>query len=381
MQLADLGADVVKIEDPTTRGDVSRHVPPYSDGDHSLFFESFNRNKRSLALNLRVDEGREAFERLIPTADIVFSNLRGDQPEKLKIRYDDLKALNPKVVCVSLSGFGLTGPRKAQGAYDYTLQGLAGWQSITGETEGPPTKSGLSLVDLCGGYVAAVAMLAGLRAAEQDGVGRDVDLSLFEVALAQLTYIGTWVRSRSYEPIRRDDSAHQSVVPFQNFRASDGWLVVACPKETLWRRFCGAVGRHEWAEDPRFASFVSRDENRVELVRLINEALSTRTQSEWCEIFEIAGVPAAPVNSVSQALDDPQVGARQLLANVEHPVLGTVAHVRSPLTSVGARHPERGPFLGEHTAEILTGLGYSIEGIAALAVLGAISQVPDEALT
>lgn len=358
MQLADLGAEVIKIEDPRQNGDVSRHVPPFAAGGDSLFFESFNRGKRSVCLDLTDPRGREAFERLVATADAVFSNLRGDQPAKLGLRYADLRHVNEAIVCVSLSGFGQTGPRSTQGAYDYSLQGLAGWQSITGGPDDPPTKSGLSLVDLCGGYVAALAIVTGIQQARRDGVGTDVDLSLFEVALAQLTYIGVWAASRGYEPVRRADSAHQSVVPFQNFRAADGFLVIACPKESLWQKFTAAVGRPEWAADTRFATFADRDLNRDVLVPLINHALQDGTCAEWLSVFEAAGVPAAPVNDVATALADPQVKARDVLAKIEHPSLGDVVHVRSPLRSLGVSEVRRGPYCGEDTRDILDELGY-----------------------
>jgi crotonobetainyl-CoA:carnitine CoA-transferase CaiB-like acyl-CoA transferase len=193
MQLADLGAEVIKIEDPSVGGDVSRYVPPFQEGEDALFFEAFNRGKKSVSLDLRAPDARAVLEDLVRASDAVFSNLRGDQPDRLRLRYDDLREVNPRVVCCSLSGFGTTGPRAREGAYDYTLQGLAGWQAITGEPDGPPVKSGLSLVDFCGGYAAAVALLAGVSSARRTGEGCDLDLSLFEVALAQLNYLGTWV--------------------------------------------------------------------------------------------------------------------------------------------------------------------------------------------
>jgi crotonobetainyl-CoA:carnitine CoA-transferase CaiB-like acyl-CoA transferase len=351
LQLVELGADVVKIEDPHVGGDVSRYVPPYTQDTHSLFFECFNRNKRSLALDLRNPEARPVFDRLVSQSDAVISNLRGDQPEKLRIRYDDLRNVKPEIVCVSLSGFGMSGPRRGLGAYDYTVQGLAGWQSLTGEPDGPPAKSGLPLADLSAGYALAIAVLAGVHAARRDGVGRDFDLSLYEVARAELTYIGTWAASRGYEPVRRPQSAHQSIVPFQNLRARDGWIVVACPKEHLWRRLCDVVGRPDLAEDPRFRTFADRDRNRETLIAMLEALLATRTVAEWCGSLERAGVPAAPVNTVAEALADPAADGRSALVETEHPVLGTVRHVRSPFN--GVVEAKRGPFLGEHTEEIL----------------------------
>jgi len=192
VHLADLGADVIKIEDPRVGGDVGRYVPPYAEDEDSLFFETFNRNKRSISLDLTTPAGRSVFEELVKTADAVYSNLRGDVPAKIGITYDDLKHLNPAIVCCSLTGFGMTGPRSKEPGYDYILQGLAGWMDLTGEPDGPPTKSGLSLVDFSGGYVAALSLLAGLHAARRDGIGMDCDVSLYDTALSMLTYPATW---------------------------------------------------------------------------------------------------------------------------------------------------------------------------------------------
>ncbi|HET7045269.1 MAG TPA: CoA transferase, partial [Gaiellaceae bacterium] len=203
MQLADLGAEVIKLEDPATGGDVGRYVPPFQQGEDGLWFESFNRNKRSISLDLRHPDARAVLEDLVRGADALYSNLRGDLPARLRIRYEDLRDVNPRIVCCSLSGFGQTGPRAAQPAYDNLMQGLAGWQSITGEPDGPPTRSGLSLVDLSGGYVSALALLAGVHRARRDGVGCDCDVSLFETALAELMYVATWAASRGHVAPRR----------------------------------------------------------------------------------------------------------------------------------------------------------------------------------
>ena len=209
---------MIKIEDPASGGDVGRYVPPFQDGEDSLFFETFNRNKKSVSLDLRHAGAPAVLHDLIRVSDAVYSNLRGDQPRKLGLTYDALKEVNPRIVCCSLSGFGMTGPRAAEGGYDYMMQGLAGWQSLTGEPDGPPTKSGLSLVDLSGGYASVIALLAGLWRARRDGVGCDCDVSLFETALHELMYIGPWAATHGYVPPRMASSAHPSIVPFQNFR-------------------------------------------------------------------------------------------------------------------------------------------------------------------
>ena len=354
LQLADLGADVIKLEDPAAGGDVGRYVPPFQDGEDSLFFETFNRNKRSISLDLRHERGREVLLDLVAAVDVVFSNLRGDQPAKLRLTYDDLKAVNPRIVCCSLSGFGMTGPRASQGGYDYIMQGLAGWMSLTGEPDGPPTKSGLSLVDLSGGYVAAIAILAGLWRARREGVGCDCDISLFETALAELMYVGTWAATTGYEPPRRANSAHPSIVPFQNFRTADGWVVVACAKQKFWAALCEALGRPELAEDARFADFAARDEHRGELLEILDAAFAERATDAWLDALRDAGVPSGRVNDVAAALEDDHAAARGAIVTVEHPRLGAVREVASPLRVGDDERPLRpGPARGEHTDAVM----------------------------
>jgi crotonobetainyl-CoA:carnitine CoA-transferase CaiB-like acyl-CoA transferase len=381
MQLADLGADVIRIEDPTTRGEVGRSVPPYEQDGSSLFFESFNRNKRSLALDLRYPESRSVLEDLVRGSDAVFSNLRGDQPGKLRLRYDDLKHVNPRIVCVSLSGFGMTGPRASEGAYDATVQGLAGWMSVTGGPDDPPMKSGLSLVDFSAGYVATIAVLTGVWRARREGVGCDADLSLFETALGLLNYMATWSASRGWHARRMPASAHQTLVPFQAFQAADGWLVVACPKETLWRRLCEALEQPSLADDERFAGLAARDEHRDVLLPILEAAFSRRSVGEWIERLTAHGVPCAPVNDIALALGDAQATAREAVVGYEHPVLGDVRTVASPLRLSDSQRPvERAPFLGEHTAEILADVcGYSAERIEQLAAVGIFGDLGAEA--
>lgn len=367
-QLADLGAEVIKVEDPAAGGDVARYMPPYGQGEDSLFFESFNRGKKSVSLDLRDPRGRAAFEGLVRNADAVFSNLRGDGPERLGLTYETLGKVNPKIVCCSLSGFGMTGPRVSEGAYDYVVQGLAGWQSLTGAPGDPPMKSGLSLVDLAGGYVAALSIVAGVWSARRDGVGCDCDLSLFETAISLLTYVGTWVASRDHEPKRHPNSAHPSIVPFQNFPTKDGWLVIACAKDKFWDRLLKIAGREDLADDPAFATFAARHENRELVVGELERIFLTRTTDEWVGALRAAGVPVAAINDVAAALRDPQLEARGGVVELDHPTLGTVRHVASPLrVGTAPRTAERAPFRGEHTEALLTALcGYDEELLAEL---------------
>jgi crotonobetainyl-CoA:carnitine CoA-transferase CaiB-like acyl-CoA transferase len=378
LHLADLGAEVVKIEDPATGGDVSRYVPPGQAGEDSLFFETFNRNKRSLSLDLGNPAGRRVFEELVRVSDVVYSNLRGDVPARLRLRYADLRSVNPAIVCCSLSGFGMTGPRRSEPPYDYLLQGLAGWMSLTGEPDGPPTKSGLSLVDYCGGFVAALAVVAGVHAARRDGVGMDCDLALFDTAVSLLTYVGTWYLSAGVEPRRAALSAHPSLVPFQNFRTADGWIVVACPKEKFWRRLCAAVGRPALADDARFADFAARHANAAELRGLLGTLFAEADSAAWLERLAAAGVPCAPVHSVAQALADRQTAARGLVVETAHPRFGTVRQLRSPVR-VGDEPPpgRRAPRRHEDGDGLLAELlGYDRERIAGLAAGGAFGAAP-----
>lgn len=362
VHLADLGADVIKIEDPSHGGDVARYVPPFQEESDSLFFETFNRNKRSMRIDMAIPEGRLVFEDLVRTADAVYSNLRGDVPAKLRIRYDDLKDVNPMIVCVSISGFGMTGPRAAQPGYDYIIQGLAGWMALTGEPDGPPTKSGLSLVDYSGGLVGALSLLAAVHSARRQGIGCDCDISLYDVAMGMLTYPATWHLNGDWQPERASRSAHPSLVPFQLFRGSDQeWFLVACPKEKFWARLVECLAVEELL-DPAFATFSDRAHNRDRLVALLDDFFATRPAHQWVEMLEEAGVPTGPVLDLPAALDEPHAEARGLLIETDHPRFGRVRQIRSPVR-VGTHGEEghrRAPQLGEDEESILEDvLGYS----------------------
>jgi crotonobetainyl-CoA:carnitine CoA-transferase CaiB-like acyl-CoA transferase len=373
LHLADLGADVIKIEDPSSGGDVGRYVVPLQEGEDSVFFEVFNRNKRSLSLDMGSAAGRGVFEDLVRISDVVFSNLRGDVPAKIRIRYDDLKHINPAIVCCSLSGFGMTGPRSAEPGYDYVLQGMAGWMDVTGEPDGPPTKSGLSVVDYSGGLVAAISVLAALHAARRDGVGTDCDVSLFDTAISMLTYPAAWAINSDFIPTRTHHSAHPSLVPFQAFRSGDGWLVVACAKDKFWTRLAAVLGRPDLAADARFATFAGRRAHSAELLRTLEEAFLTRTSQEWLVDLRAAGVPCGPVNSVAEALADPHTQSRGMVIQTEHPHFGTVKQVASAVR-VGDEPQEhrRAPRRNEDATAVLQDLlRYSPDTLADLGDRGA----------
>jgi crotonobetainyl-CoA:carnitine CoA-transferase CaiB-like acyl-CoA transferase len=375
VHLADLGAEIIKIEEPKSGGDVGRYVPPYAEGEDSLFFEVFNRNKKSLSLDLTTDSGRKVFEDLVRNADAVYSNLRGDVPAKIGITYDDLKHINPKIVCCSLSGFGMTGPRQKEPGYDYILQGLGGWMDVTGEPDGPPTKSGLSMVDYSGGFIAAISLLAGIHAAQRDGVGMDCDVSLYDTAVAMLTYPGIWALNTDFVPQRTRHSAHPSLVPFQVFQTKDSWIVVGCAKEKFWQRLAPVLGHPEWATDEKYATFAARERNKVELLASLEEIFLTRTADEWLADLYPAGIPCGPINSVRDALAEEHTQARGLIVDVEHPRWGTVKHPRTavnvgPTTTEHRRAPQR----NEDFEYVMELLDYQPEQIASSVKSGAFGD-------
>lgn len=376
LQLADMGATVIKVEDPSAGGDVGRQVPPFAGRGDSLFFQTLNRNKASISLDLKNAHGRQVLENVVARADALFSNLRGDLPERLRLTYRDLKDVNRAIVCCSLSGFGMTGPRRSDPGYDYMMQGLAGWMTLTGDPGGPPTKSGLSLVDLAGGYVAAIAIQGGIIRARRTGEGGDADLSLFETSLSLLGYVATWTATGEFTPTRMRNSAHPSIVPFQNFQTSDSWVVVACAKQKFWERFCSAIESESLAKDPRFATLEGRNRHRDDLLPVLEAALVSRSTQDWLAKFSAHGVPCAPVNTVEEALRDPQVLARRDVVEIAHPQFGTVRQIATPLRFDGPPPPlNRAPQLGEDTSRILTEIcGLTSDEIDRLRIAGAFGE-------
>ncbi len=371
--LADLGAEVIKIENPAEGGDVGRLVGPYYFGPgDSHFYEAFNRNKKSLTLNLKHPEGRAVFADLVRSADATFDNLRGDLAGKLGLTYADLSVHNPRIVCAHLSAYGRTGSRAAWPGYDYLMQAEAGYLSVTGEPDGPPTRFGLSIVDLMTGVTAVMGLLAGIIDARANGKGRDIDVSLFDVALANLNYAAAWYLNEGVQVKREPRSAHPSLTPSQLYRTKDGWIFIMCNKEKFWPLLAQAIGRPEWAAHPDYANYKARLANREKLTRAMDEVLGTATTAEW--LRRLSGtVPVAPVYDVAQALDNPFVREQGRIMEAPHPARGKIRALASPIRCPGETEKVGiAPTLGEHTRELLRGLGYDEARIDTLKQSGAL---------
>jgi crotonobetainyl-CoA:carnitine CoA-transferase CaiB-like acyl-CoA transferase len=376
LYLADLGAEVVKIEDPGVGGDVSRYIPPGRVGTDSLFFEAFNRGKRSLALDLKTPSGRAVFEKLIASADAVFSNLRGDQAERLGLTYEVLGQINPAIVCVALTGYGREGPGARLPGYDALIQAESGWASLTGAPDGPPTKSGLSLADYIAGLTAVLGLTVALFDARRTGIGRDVDTNLYDSALAMLSYPATWFLSSGFVTSRHEMSAHPSVVPFQFFATLDGYVAVASPKEKFFRSLADGMDLGEIGTDPRFVDFEARGRHRSELLAILSARFAERSTADWLERLR-GRVPIAPVRTLEEALDVDELRDRSMLAEYEHPAFGAVRSVGLPLT-MGGFEPTYtpGPALGADGDAILAELGYDAAAIERLRADGAFGSEP-----
>ena len=372
MILADLGAEVVKLENPIGGDDTREWAPPYQ-GDQSAYFLSINRNKRGIAVNLKSDAGREIAVRLADGADVLVENFRPGAAARLGLGYPELSVRNPRLVYASISGYGQTGPDAALPGYDAIAQALGGVVSVTGESTGPPVRVGTPVADLGAAMWAAIGVLAALHARSTSGRGDWIDISLLDGQIAWLTYVAGGYFASGEVP-RRYGSAHPTIVPYQALRTSDGYLMVAVGNDSLWRRFAPIIGLPELAGDTRFATNPDRVVHRDELIPLIEAALASRASAEWADELSRAGIPAGAINTVDRALAHPQVLARDMVLTAEHPTAGTLRMPGSPVrlashTATVRRPP---PLLGEHTDEVLTELGYTAAAIASLHQSGVV---------
>lgn len=378
--LSGMGAEIIKIENATEGGDVGRSIGPHFASDlpettKSYFYQSLNLNKKSVTLNMSRPEGRELFRKLAGKADAVVTNLRGDVAAKLGLSYSDLAEANPKIVCAHLSGYGRTGERAKWPGYDYLMQAEAGYFSLTGEEDGAPSRMGLSLVDYMAGAVLALGLTSGLLRARDTGIGMDVDLSLYDLAVYNLNYVAAWYLNTGKVTTRINRSAHPSLTPCQTYRTADGWIYLMCNKEKFWPLLCELIGASELGTDPRFATFKDRFRERPEITRLLDEHLSKKTTGEWMEIFG-GKIPASPILDVGQALENPFLLERGGVGEIETPEGGSLRFMASPILAAGPdvtpTPATLAPVLGQNTDEILGSIGLCADDIARLRQEGII---------
>ena len=370
MLLADFGADVVKIEPPA--GDSTRSVPGGSGSD-SPSFNAVNRGKRSVVLNLKTGGGRDALKRLARTADILVENYRPGVLAELGLDYAALHALNPRLIYASISGYGQTGPDAHKGGFDLVAQGVSGIMSITGEPGGRPVKAGIPLTDLGAGLFALAGILAALEYRHRSGIGQHIDTSLVEAGVA----LSVWEATEYFAGLGIPEpkgSAHRMFAPYQAIRCADGYITLGTANERLFRRLCDLLGHPEWTTEPEFAENASRLRNHDALAARIEAITGSRERRHWLELFEANDIPCGPINDYARVFTDPHITARQMVTNVEHPVLGAMKALGSPLklseTPTDARR--RAPMLGEHTDAVLLESGFSAADIAALRQAGTL---------
>lgn len=375
MYLANQGAEVIKIENPRDGGDMSRAVGPYFLGpEDSEFFHSFNANKNSVTIDLQNPEGLAVFHDLVKTADAVSNNLRGDVPEKLGLDYESLKAINPKIVCAHLTAYGRTGSRRTWPGFDYLMQAEAGWFSVTGEPGTPPSRFGLSVVDMMTGLAMAFSLVSAVVAARSTGTGRDMDVSLFDLALHNTSYLSTWYLNENVVTGRLPRSAHPSLTPCQLYKTKNNWIFLMCNKEKFWPILCDELNQPNWSSDPRFKLFKNRLEHRELLQTMLDEALSEKTTEEWLAKFA-GSVPASPIYGIDEAMNNPFVAERNGIQHFPNPadpekVFKMAAH---PIRSAGDDPLNKpAPRLGADTDRILKEIGYTSNQVKELKNKGAV---------
>jgi len=365
--LADLGAEVIKIERPKVGDDSRAFGPPWvkdsqgRDTRDSAYFTSANRGKKSITVNLQKPDGQELVRGLAEKSDVLLENYKVGDLARYGLGYEDLRKINPRLIYCSVTGFGQTGPYRERPGYDFMIQGMGGMMSVTGEPDGAPgggpQRAGVPIADIITGMYASIAVCAALAHRAQSGAGQHLDLALLDSQIALLAYQNTNYFATGKAP-GRIGNLHPNIVPYQPFRAADGEVIIACGNDNLYRKFCEAAGCVELADDPRFASNGKRVENRAELTRLLGEIFRKRTKKEWVELLDAAGVPNGPINDIAQVFAEPQVQARGVKIELDHPVAGPLPMVASPMRFSGTplEFKTPPPLLGEHTDEVLQNL-------------------------
>jgi crotonobetainyl-CoA:carnitine CoA-transferase CaiB-like acyl-CoA transferase len=367
MLLGDLGAEVIKVERPGEGDDTRTFAPPFQ-GDQAAYFLSINRNKKSLTLDMKSERGKEILWRLVDSSDVLVENFRPGAMERLGFGYEAVKARRPAMIYCSISGFGDTGPQKDRAGYDVIVQGEAGIMDLTGPRDGPPHKVGVSIADLVSGLTAAQGILAALCTAKTDGHGQRVHVSMYEAVAALLTFNAS-IYFATGNPPRRRGNEHATIVPYETFETSDGWINLGVANDDLWRRFCKAAGMVELADDQRFANAPDRVRNRDALLPLVRAILKQRTRGEWLKRLDDGGVPGGAIRTVAEVCDSEVLKARGMIAEMPHASAGIVKGVKSAihLSETALDIYTAPPRLGEHTHEVLTGLlGYTSEEVGHL---------------
>ncbi len=351
--LGDLGAEIIKVEAPG-RGDETRSWgPPFADGE-AAYYLSVNRNKKSITVNLKTPEGIDIIKKLAKISDVFIENFKVGGLDKLGLGYEEIKKENPRIIYVSITGFGHTGPYKERPGYDFIIQGMCGVMSVTGEPDGEPMKVGVAWTDVITGLFASNAILAALIEREKSGLGQYIDISLLDSAIAAMVNQASNYLISGVPP-KRYGNAHPNIVPYQAFKTKDSYMILAVGNDSQFEKFCKVAGREDLANNPDFATNPKRVENREKLIPIIKDIMLTKTTAEWCKLLTEAKVPCGPIYNLKEVFEDPHVQSRNMVVNVKHPTAGKIPLVGTPLkfSRTKVQFNQYPPLLGEHTDEVL----------------------------